>query len=310
MKILQMGSLSDRFDSELASFHDVLRLWLAPSQDISQESAEEVEIMVTSSAYGAPRSLLESLPNLRAICSFGVGYDYIDVDLTKELGIVVSNTPGVLTDCTADTALALLLACARKIPFHDRYVREGRWGKDPIPLVHSISGKRLGIVGLGRIGKAIARRASGFGLEIAYTGRGPKADASPELRFEPSLLALAEWSDFLVLSCIGGPTTHHLISKPVIEALGPEGTLINVSRGSVVDEAALVAALVEGRLGGAGLDVFEREPEVPHDLLELDTVVLLPHVGSATFETRRRMEDLVLDNVQSFVREGMLRTPI
>jgi hydroxypyruvate reductase len=311
MKILQMGPLSDRFDRELGSHHDVLQLWREPDNEaLSDARAAAVEILVTSSATGAPHSLLERLTNLAAICSFGAGYEHIDVGYAKSRGVVISNTPGVLTDCTADTALALLLACVRKIPFHDRFVRDGRWGKDPLPLVPSLGGKRLGIVGLGRIGQAIAHRARAFNLEIAYTGRSAKSDVPAELRFEPSLLALAEWADFLVISCIGGPTTYRLISSAVLEALGPSGILVNISRGSVVDEPAMVAALIDGRLGGAGLDVFESEPHVPEKLFDMDNVVLLPHVGSATFETRQRMEDLLLDNINAFVRDRVLVTPI
>jgi hydroxypyruvate reductase len=311
MKILQMGSISARFDEDLAQRHDVTRLWLADDRERTlEEQGPHVELLVTSPRFGADRALLERLPKLRAICNYGVGYDTVDVGWAAEHGIPVSNTPDVLTDCVADLAIGLLIAAVRRIPQLDRFVREGRWGRDRVPLTGRVSGKRLGIVGMGRIGEAVARRAAGFDLEIAYTGARPSRRARPHHRFEPSLLALASWADFLLLTCPGGASTFRMVSRPVLEALGPEGLLVNVSRGSVVDEEALIAVLREGKLGAAALDVFENEPGAPAELIEMENVVLLPHVASATIETRTRMAELVAENVEAFSRTGELVTPI
>ncbi|MDN0082243.1 NAD(P)-dependent oxidoreductase [Crenobacter sp. SG2305] len=186
-------------------------------------------------------------------------------------------------------------------------MRAGQWAQGGFPLGHRVSGKRLGIVGLGRIGQAIARRAAGFDMQIAYHNR--KA-AEVDYRFEPSLTALADWADFLVLSCLGGAATHHLVSTEVLAALGPQGVLVNVARGAVVDEAALVPALLEGRLGGAGLDVFAAEPQVPEALLALPNVVLLPHIASGTVETRLQMEELVFANLAAYASDQPLVTPV
>jgi hydroxypyruvate reductase len=307
MKILQIASISPNFDEALTTSHGVTRLWLAdePEREIDRTAAG-TELIVTRSSIGADRRLIERLPDLRAICTYGVGYETIDLDAARERGVVVSNTPDVLTDCVADLAMGLLLASARRIPLYDRFVRTGQWIRQSAPLSRSVARKRLGIVGLGRIGQAVARRAAGFDISVAYNGPRRVPDALPEQRFEPSLVDLARWADFLVVSCIGGESTRRLISREVIDALGPEGTLVNITRGSVVDEPALVEALQEGRLGAAALDVFEDEPNVPEVLFGLDNVVLSPHMASGTIETRQRMEDLVAENVAEFSRTGRL----
>jgi lactate dehydrogenase-like 2-hydroxyacid dehydrogenase len=206
-------------------------------------------------------------------------------------------------------ALGLILATLRRLCVGDRFVRSGRWaGKEALPLATKFTGKRLGIVGLGRIGRAIARRASAFDAVIAYTGR--RAHADVPYRFEPSLVALARDSDILVIAVTGGPGTRGLIDREVLEALGPKGVLINVARGTVVDEAALVEALRQGRLGGAGLDVFQDEPYVPEVLFGLEQVVLQPHQASATHETREAMGQLVLDNLAAHFSGQPLLTPV
>jgi lactate dehydrogenase-like 2-hydroxyacid dehydrogenase len=200
----------------------------------------------------------------------------------------------------ADLAWALLLAAARRTSVADRYVKTGQWRSiGAFPLSTRVSGKRMGILGLGRIGEAIARRGSGFGMEIGYHNR--RARAGVPYRYVESLVELARWADFLVVACEGGPATRHLVSAEVLDALGPRGIVVNIARGSVIDEAAMVRALAEGRLGGAGLDVLEHEPAVPPELLGMDQVALTPHVGSATHETRREMAQLVLDNLASFL---------
>lgn len=305
--ILQMGPLTERFQQCLDG-HEVLAYWQGDAEALLAEHAERIEIMVTSARFGCPASLIERLPSLRAICSFGVGYDSIAVEAARARGIPVSNTPDVLNDCVADLAFGLIIDCARQLAQGDRFVREGRWADGNLGLGRRVSGKRLGIVGLGRIGEAVAKRSTGFDMSVRYHNRRPVA-GSP-FQYEADLHALACWSDFLVLTCPGGPQTHNLIDRAVLDALGATGILINVARGSVVDEPALVAALQEGRLGGAGLDVFADEPRVPAALCELPNVVLLPHIGSATHETRGAMEDLLLDNLDCFLREGRLLTPV
>jgi lactate dehydrogenase-like 2-hydroxyacid dehydrogenase len=214
----------------------------------------------------------------------------------------VGNTPDVLNDCVADLALGLIIDVARGIGASERYLRRGQWPQAPYPLQRKVSGKRVGIVGLGRIGKAIARRAEAFDLALRYHNRRPVADTT--MTYEPVLNELARWADFLVVIVPGGASTHHLIDAGVLEALGPEGYLINVARGSVVDEPALVRALTERRIAGAALDVFEHEPQVPAALMALDNVVLVPHIGSATVETRAAMAQRVFDNLQSFFATG------
>jgi lactate dehydrogenase-like 2-hydroxyacid dehydrogenase len=254
------------------------------------------------------RSLIAQLPALQMISIMGVGYDKVDVPAAKERGVPVTHTPDVLNDEVADTAMALMLSIARRIPHADRYVREGRWEKEgPMPLARKMSGGRLGIVGLGRIGQAIARRAEAFGMSIAYTARGPK---DVKYAFHPTAAELAAQVDFLVVITPGGAGTRHMIDERVLDALGPQGYLVNVARGSVVDEAALVRALQQGRIAGAALDVFENEPHVPQALRELDNVVLAPHVGSATVQTREAMATLAFDNLVAHFGAKPLLTPV
>ncbi|MDE3738100.1 2-hydroxyacid dehydrogenase [Pseudomonas resinovorans] len=308
-KILHVGPLTERFNQRLAHEHDAVPLWQqGDALAFLDAHGTAFEVVVTSARFGCSAAMLERLPNVRAICSFGVGYDAIAIEAARQRGIQVSSTPDVLNDCVADLAMGLLIDCARRISAADRFVRAGLWPAGNFPLARKVSGKRLGIVGLGRIGKDVARRAEGFDMLVRYHNRRPDADAP--YGFEPDLLALARWADFLVLTCPGGTATHHLISAAVLEALGPEGILINVARGSVVDEPALVAALAEGRLGGAGLDVFESEPHVPEALFALDNVVLAPHVGSGTRDTRLQMEELVFANLRAFLDKGEVLTPV
>lgn len=258
----------------------------------------------TSAAVGLDAALLPALPALRVISSFGVGLDKVPVAEATARGIAVGYTPDVLNDCVADLAFALLLDVMRRTSEADRYVRQGRWLQAPFPLGRRVSGARLGLVGFGRIGQTIARRASGFEMPVRYHSRRPVA--GHEAAHEPSLTALAAWCDALVVITAGGPDTRHLINAPVLEAVGPDGYLVNVARGSVIDEAALVAALAERRIAGAGLDVFEDEPRVPEALFAMDHVVLAPHIASATAQTRQAMADRVYDNLVSFFDTGRL----
>jgi lactate dehydrogenase-like 2-hydroxyacid dehydrogenase len=238
-----------------------------------------------------------------------VGYDRVDVAAAKERGVPVTHTPDVLNEEVADLAIGLMLSIARRIPHADRYVREDRWARQgPMPLARKVSGARLGIVGLGRIGKVVAQRAAAFGMRIAYTGRTQQ----PGVAFEyfASAKELAANVDFLVVITPGGAATRHLIDREVLEALGPRGYLINVARGSVVDEQALIAALRGGVIAGAGLDVFADEPQVPAELRALDNVVLTPHMASATHETRQAMADLALANLQAHFAGRPLLSPV
>ena len=255
-----------------------------------------------------PRSLLSQLPHAKVVSVFGVGYDGVDVQAAIEHGIPVTHTPDVLTDDVADLAMGLVLSVGRAIPQADKFVRAGQWPNGPIALARKVSGARMGIVGMGRIGKAIAKRASGFGMSIAYTARTEKPDSG--YRFFASAAALAAQVDFLVVITPGGAGTHHLINAEVLKALGPRGFLINVARGSVVDEQALIQALQNGTIAGAGLDVFANEPQVPEALWSMGNVVLTPHMASATTETRQAMADLAFANMQAGISGQPLRTPV
>ena len=279
------------------------RLWEAEDEAaFLAEQGTEIDILVTSgnAVMGAPAALIAALPNLKAICSNGVGYDSIDTEAARSRGIVVTNTPEVLNDCVADLGMALLLDVARRISEADRFTRAGHWAQGRFPLSSKIGGKVCGIVGLGNIGQAVARRAQAFDMQIHYYNPRSRPDV-PYTRHE-SLVDLAQRADFLVLTLPGGAATRHIINADVLEALGPEGYLINIARGSVVDQQALVAALETGRIAGAGLDVFEQEPQVPDALRQRDNVVITPHIASSTRETMAAMADLVFENMLAFSR--------
>jgi lactate dehydrogenase-like 2-hydroxyacid dehydrogenase len=237
-----------------------------------------------------------------------VGYDGVPVDYCRQRGIMVAHTPDVLTDDVADVATALVLMTARGFVAADRFVRSGQWLSGAPPLTTCLGGKKAGVLGLGRIGRAIARRLEAMGMSIAYTTRRPQPDVP--WRHVPDLRALAAEVDFLIVACPGGPATSKLVDANVLAALGPKGTLVNIARGSIVDEPALVAALQAGTIRGAGLDVFAAEPNVPAALLALDNVVLLPHVGSATRETRQAMADLCRANLDAWFAGKPVPVPI
>lgn len=255
-----------------------------------------------------PAALLAQLSSLKVVSVFGVGYDGVDTQAAIARGVPVTHTPDVLTDDVADLAIGLLLSVARQIPQAGQYVREGRWPSGPMALGRKVSGARVGIVGLGRIGQAIARRAKAFDMAISYTARTEKPGAG--YRFYPSAKALAAEVDFLVVITPGGAGTRRLIDTDVLAALGTKGFLINVARGSVVDEAALVKALQAGVIAGAGLDVFENEPNVPQALWGMPNVVLTPHMASATRETRQAMADLAFANMKAGLSGQPLLTPV
>jgi len=253
--------------------------------------------------------LYDKVPNARVVSNFGVGYDNVDVETATARGIKVGNTPDVLNDEVADLALGLMLATARKIPHADRYVRAGRWENEGnMPFTTRMWGKKVGILGLGRIGQEIADRCAAFKMTIGYHTRSPRD--VPYTHY-PSLVDLARDSDFLVAIVPGGAGTKHIVNREVLEALGPTGILVNVARGSVVDTEALIQALTEGKLGGAGLDVFEDEPRVPQALKEMtETVVLQPHQASATHDTRLAMGRLVIENLRAGIEGRPLPAPV
>ncbi len=252
--------------------------------------------------------LIGQLPALELVSVFGVGYDGYDVPALKARKLPLTNTPDVLTDDVADMGMALMLAVARRLPQNDAYLRAGKWLNAPAPLARKMSGARLGIVGLGRIGMAIAKRAEVFGMSIAYTTRTQRRDVA--YPYFPNATALAGNVDFLMVITPGGAATQGLINAEVLAALGKDGYLINVARGSVVDEAALVKALEDGVIAGAGLDVFEKEPNVPAALIARDNVVLSPHAASATWQTRKAMADLAFGNLKAHFSGQALLTPI
>ena len=276
--------------------------------DAVKPVADRVRFVQTTGFCGCPGPLMAALPKLEIVSCMGVGVDAIDLAQAKQRGIAVTNTPDVLNDDVADLGIALLLMTARHLALSDRYVRDGRWKKlGNQALATKVSGKRLGIVGMGRIGKVVAKRAAAFDMTINYHTRN-KADVP--YRHWPNLVEMARNVDFMIVIVPGGPGTKGLISAEVIAALGPKGIFVNVSRGSVVDEPALVAALTSGKLAGAGLDVFADEPNVPEALLTLDSVVLAPHVGSGTQETRGAMADLVVNNLKAQLAGTKLLTRV
>jgi hydroxypyruvate reductase len=270
--------------------------------------APQIRAVAAQGETKVSAELMAQMPALEIVSVMGVGYDGVDVAAAKARGVVVTHTPNVLNDDVADLAIGLMLSASRQLPAADRFVRAGDWLKGPMPLARKMSGARLGLVGMGRIGQAIAHRAAAFGMPIAYTARSAK----PELpyRYFPTAAALAAESDFLVVITPGGDGTRKLIDAQVLAALGAQGILVNVARGSVVDEAALIDALEQGVIAGAALDVFENEPQVPERLRALPHVVLAPHIGSATGQTRRAMADLAIANLEAHFSGRPLPSPV
>ncbi len=288
---------------------DLIRLWEAPDPDaVLAERGPDVRGVATGGRRPVDAALLDLLPNLEIVANFGVGYDSVDVVAAADRGVVVTNTPGVLDDEVADTALGLLLMTVRELGRAERHLRAGRWPEGAYPLTPAtMAGRRLGVLGLGRIGEAIARRAEAFQMTVGYHNRTEK---DVPYRYYPTLLEMARDVDTLVVVVPGGAATRHLVDAAVLAALGPDGVLVNVGRGSVVDQAALVEALRSGTIRSAGLDVFEDEPNVPTELIDLDNAVLLPHVGSASEPTRQAMGRLVVDNLVSWFEKGSTLTPV
>ena len=307
-EILKLNPMRPFVDGALEPYFEVHQLWEAADQDAFLADVAPRIKAITGFGGKIPRSMIERLPALEIIATSSVGYDGIDVKAAAERGVVVTNTPDVLTDEVADLALGLLLATVREIPRAERYLREGKWPGSPYPLTTTLRGRSVGIVGLGRIGKAIAHRLEGFGCSIAYHGRRAQVDVV--YRYYSSLYDLAAAVDVLIAVTPGGPETKGLIGKEVFEALGPNGIFINVARGSVVDEGALIEALRNGTILAAGLDVFENEPHVPAELIALPNTVLLPHVASASVATRDAMAQLAVDNLIAWAEGRPPLTPV
>ncbi|KAK6284527.1 hypothetical protein POUND7_003479 [Theobroma cacao] len=340
--VLMVCPMNSYLEHELEKRFNLFRFWTVPEKSaFLATNKNSIRAVVGNSSAGADAELIEVLPKLEIVASFSVGLDKIDLAKCKEKGIRVTNTPDVLTDDVADLAIGLMLAVLRKLCESDRYVRSGKWKKGDYRLTTKcwflsavefdcrmmlcgsneddyasaiaefdlmFTGKKVGIIGLGRIGMAVAKRAEAFSCPISYYSRTEK----PEIKYKyyPGVVELAANCDILVVACSLTEETLHIINREVIDALGPKGVLINVGRGPHVDEPELVSALVERRLGGAGLDVFEHEPEVPEELFGLDNVVLLPHVGSGTVETRQAMADLVIGNLEAHFLNRPLLTPV
>ncbi|MBP7003046.1 2-hydroxyacid dehydrogenase [Amaricoccus sp.] len=291
---------------DLEANYRVLKLWEAPDADaFLAEHGAEVRAVATRGDLGASAALMRALPKLEIVACYGVGTDAIDLAHARAAGVRVTNTPDVLTADVADMAVALLLAAARLIPQGDAEIRRGGWA---MPLTTRVTGKAVGIVGMGRIGSAVAKRLAAFDCDIAYFGRSRRDDAP--YAFEPDLLALARRSEFLVLTLAASDATRGLIDAAVLDALGPDGILVNVSRGSTVDEPALLAALEAGRIKAAGLDVFLNEPGIDPRFAALPNVALAPHHASGTIETRKAMGQLVRDNLAAHFEGRALATPV
>ena len=305
MPIEGMGLIGEMIEARLP----LHRLWLEPNPELwLAEWRPRIRAIALAGHVRADEAYMRQFPSLEIISSFGVGYDHIDAKAAARLGVIATNTPGVLDDEVADTALGLMIMAVRQLPQAERYLRAGNWPKGAYPLTPSLRGRTVGIVGLGRIGKAIATRVRGFGLDVVYHGRHPQADVA--YRYYPSLVEMAKAADILIIVAPGGPATRHIVNAEVLEALGPDGVLVNIARGSLVDETALIEALRTGKILAAGLDVYDNEPNVPEALIALPNAVLLPHVGSASVRTRRAMAECVVGNIFAWADGKPPLTPV
>lgn len=308
--ILALGSLLPAEMDALEKSFDLIRLWKEPNPEAVLQAYKNDIVGILSAYNGIPVTarILESLPNLEIVAQFGVGVDNIDLGAAKARGIAVTNTPDILTPDTADIALSLILCLMRRIVEADMYVRVGKWVSGAFSLSSSLSGKTVGIVGMGRIGQAIARRCLAFDMKIVYHGPRQKPDLT--YPYFADLRQMAEASDVLVMACPGGAETKNLVTGKILKALGPKGYLVNIARGSVVNTEDLLIALRNRDIAGVGLDVYENEPNVPEALISMDNVVLLPHVGSATAETRSEMGRLVIANILAYFEGKPLLTAV
>jgi lactate dehydrogenase-like 2-hydroxyacid dehydrogenase len=309
-EILMPRPMNPLVMEKLAALFTLHKLWEQADPDAY---INEIAPRIRGLAAGAGHfridaAIIDRLPNLEIISSFGVGYDHVDAAYASRKGIIVTNTPDVLNEEVADITLGLLLNTLRQLPQAERYLRAGKWLEKPFPLTSTLRDRKVGILGYGRIGKAIARRLDAFAVEVVYHGR-TRQEGAPHAHY-PTLVEMARYVDVLIVIIPGGAETNNLVDAQVLEALGPNGVLINVARGTVVDEKALIKALQDGTILSAGLDVFADEPNVPQELIDMEHVVLLPHVGSASVHTRNAMGQLVVDNISSwFAGKGPL-TPV
>jgi hydroxypyruvate reductase len=303
--VLLIAPVMDQLQKRLEAGYVVHKLYeqADPAAYLAQNGAG-ILVVVTRGDVGVGTPVLEALPSVRLVAVFGVGTDGVDLNYARRRGIDITITSGALTEDVADMALGLLLSTARRLCQGDRFVREGRWPLETPPLSSQVSGKRIGILGMGNIGRAIARRAGGFDMQIRYTDR-KRNDALPYL-FCPDLPALARDSDFLVIAASGGKESQGMVNRLIFQALPDHALVINIARGSIVNEPDLISALQQGDIAGAGLDVYADEPNVPPALLAMDNVVLQPHTASATWETRRKMSDIVFANVEAFFSQRPL----
>ena len=308
--ILYFGSFPDATVAELNRHYNAHHYFKLPDpNDIPADLAKDIRAIAAEANRGVSRAVLDKLLNVEMIAVFGVGTDAVDLKAAKERGIPVTNTPDIIGPEVADLAIGLMLASARQIVFADHYARSGDWvKKGPLPLGRSVANKTCGVIGLGGIGRAIADRATAFRMRVLYNATREKKDVP--YTYVGDLVELARKSDFLMVACKGGPETRHLVSREVIDAVGPAGTLINVARGSVVDEEAMIDALRHKRLGFAALDVFEREPDFDKRLLDFPNVILQPHQGTAAIETRIEMGQLLLDNLAAHFERKPLLTEV
>jgi lactate dehydrogenase-like 2-hydroxyacid dehydrogenase len=308
-KILQIAPMLPRVEAALGDAYEVHRYWDAADRPaLLAAHGAAIRAVATDGHHGVPPDAMAALPALEVVASYGVGYDAIDVAACKARGVRVTNTPDVLNDAVAELAIGLMIALCRRIPQADAHVRAGKWPSGNFELTGELTGAHAGILGLGRIGKEIARRAQAMKMRVSYHGR--REQAFEPYTYYPSLVAMARDVDWLVVIAPGSASTAGIVSREVLEALGPKGALVNVARGALIDEPALVELLADGRLGGAALDVFADEPRVPEALFALPNVVLSPHQGSATSKTRAAMGDLVVRNLAAHFAGDPLLTPV
>ena len=295
--------------ADLAVDHRLHNLFLAEDKEaLLADVGGRIRAILAGGMQGPDAALIARLPKLEIIASNSVGFDATDVAAANARGVIVTHTPDVLTDDVADLGMAFIIMAPRRIAESERYLRAGKWRQGRMDLGVNLRGKKLGILGLGRVGSALAKRARGFGLEIGFFDIVPKNGTA--YRVYGSLLEMAADCDILFVSCQGGPSTRKLVDGAVLDALGPSGFLVNVARGTIVDQQALVAALREERIAGAAIDVFEDEPNAPAELFDIEQVIMTPHIASSTTETRRAMADLVLENLRRHFAGEPVKTPV
>jgi hydroxypyruvate reductase len=308
--ILALCALQKNEMDTLDAQFNVVHLYAQPDPEKTlNDVKDEVQGIVATFVNPVRENLINACPNLEIISLFSIGYDNVDLDVAKSRNITVTNTPDVVTADTADTAMGLLINVSRRYVELDAFTRVGRWQSGARkPLGHSLTYKKVGIIGLGNIGQAIATRCAAFGMDISYFGRTEKSQFG--YTYYNDLIAMARDVNYLIAVVPGGADTHHIVNTDVLDALGADGFFVNVARGSVVDQDALVGALKENKIAGAGLDVYASEPNVPDDLKTMDNVVLLPHVGAATHETFGAMGDLVIENLTLHFEGRNVKTPV